>query len=218
MSFLSKIRARIEPKREGAFDHEKFLSQLFNRTPEELHTAFSDASVVDQVDISHTYARVEYLGKHGLHAFIWAQNMEPAAYARFFNIVRSDSDDKDFRHFERGGLTSFVSTENEFLARNVYLLTNDVSLLKRLARLHFSPNPPWIMYPDLGPFAAYNQGDAECWHQSVWIPFWKSLNAEERDEYIHIRSVDALTYMSAQEMQDWISATRKNDPEFRERE
>jgi hypothetical protein len=217
MSIFGKIRDRLKPEWEKPIDHEKHLSELFKRTPELLRATFANAAIVSRTTSRPTYARVEYLGEHGFHAFIWAQNMEAAAYPRFFNIIRGDSEDEDFRQFKRGQCTSFVAANVEFLARNVYLLTNDIELIDRLALETFSPNPPWIMYPDLGPLTSLNQGEPEYWEMTVWLPFWRSLAPDQRDAYIERRSIDALSYMSAEEWDDWVYATRKNDPEYRQR-
>lgn len=217
MSIFEKIRDRFAPEWKRPIDHEKYLSELFQRTPETLRTVFANSHLVSQTARSPTYPRVEYLGEHGFHAFIWTQNMEAAAYPEFLNIVRGDGEDHDFRHFQREEFTSFVATKVEFLARNAYLLTNDSELLDRLAEVQFSPNPPWIMYPDLGPFTSYNQGEQEYWDRFVWTPFWMHLTPDERDMYIEKRSTAALTYMSPEEWDDWVYSTRKNDPEYRER-
>ncbi|RFU45343.1 hypothetical protein [Paraburkholderia sp. DHOC27] len=197
-------------------DHEKHLSELFRRTPELLHIIFGNAVSTRTIRPS-SYARVEYLGEHGFHAFLWAQNMEAAAYPRFLSIVRGEGEDQDFRHFRRGEFTSFVATRVEFLGRNVSLLTNDSELLDRLSEVQFSPNPPWIMYPDLGPLASYNQGEQEYWDRHVWTPFWKSLSPEQKDLYIDRRSEAALTYMLPEEWDDWVYSIRRNDPEYKHR-
>jgi hypothetical protein len=215
MSIFGKIRERFQPEWEKPVDHEKTLSELFGRTPEALHATFSDRAVVLRTDDLPAYPRVEYLGQQGFHAFMWAQNMEATAFPKFYNMVRGDSEDEDFRHFRHGQFTSFVSTNVEFLARNAYLLTNDVGLIDRLSKERFSPNPPWIMYPDLGPFTAYNQGEPEYWDRFVWTPFWSSLTPAERDAYIASRSTEALTYMSREEWAEWVYKIRMSDPEYK---
>lgn len=212
MSIFGKIRDRFKPEWEKPVDHEKHLSELFKRTPELLRATFGDAAIISRTTTPSTYARVEYLGQHGFHAFIWAQNMEASAYPGFFNIVRGDSEDEDFRHFKRDQFTSFVASDVEFLARNVYLLTNDVELIDRLSQETFSPNPPWIMYPDLGPFASYNQGEPEYWDRFVWHPFWSRLSIEEQDEYLKKRRVQTKEYMSDGEWEDWLQKITSGDP------
>ncbi|WP_143026254.1 hypothetical protein [Paraburkholderia fungorum] len=133
------------------------------------------------------------------------------------NIVREGREDADFLHFKSGTLSSFVAFDTEFSSRNVWLLTNDVALIDSLSHFQFSPTPPWLLYPQLGPFAAYSQGEPEYWELNVWMPFWKSLLPAERDLYIERRSVDALSYMSQEEWDDWVYKVRKNDPEYKER-
>jgi hypothetical protein len=213
MSIFGKMRDRFTPEWKRPIDHEKYRCELFERTPEALRAAFGNSNLVPQTDRSPGYPRIKYLGEHGLHAFMWTQNMEVAAYPKFFNIVCGDDEDLDFLHFQRGEFTSFIAHKVEFLARNVYLLTNDSELLNRLSKERFSPNPPWIMYPDLGPFTSYNQGEPEYWDRFVWTPFWQSLSAEERDVYFANRAEAALAYMSQEEWDDWVYSTRKNDPE-----
>lgn len=45
--------------------------------------------------------------------------------------------------------------------------------------------PPWIVFPRMRPLeAAADQGVQEAWVDQVWRPFWASLGATERDEYL----------------------------------
>jgi hypothetical protein len=163
------------------------------------------------------YPNITYLGDVGFHAFILAQNMEITAFPRFLSAVRAGCEDADFLHFARGEFSSFLAINTEFSSRNAWLLTNDLSLIDRLSTMQVSPTPPWILYPQPGPFISYNQGEPEYWELCVWKPFWKSLTPAERDSYIERRSVDALSYMSTAEWDDWVFKVRSGDPEYRER-
>ncbi|HDR9203859.1 TPA: hypothetical protein QDB48_005242 [Burkholderia vietnamiensis] len=218
MSLFNRIRDKFKPEWEKPIDHEKELHKLFKRTPDELHAAFGDSSLLSRVGPFPEYPRVTYLGEAGLHAFVLAQHMEFPAFPRFLSIVSNGREDADFLNFKKGAHTSFVSSDREFTGRNVYLLTNDVDLIDRLAEHQFSPTPPWIAYPELGPSIAYNQGEQEYWLLTVWLPFWNGMSPEGRDLYIENRSSEALSYMSKQEWDDWVYTTRKNDPEYRRRE
>ncbi|WP_198386321.1 hypothetical protein [Burkholderia ubonensis] len=217
MSLFNKIRDKLKPEWERPVDHEKELQKIFNRTPGELREAFGDPSVISRTDNLPVYPSVKYLGDAGFHAFMWTQHMEFPAFPRLLNVVSDGCEDVDFLHFKKGVYTSFLASGREFTGRNVWILTNDVDLIDRLARHQFSPTPPWIAYPELGPSIAYSQGEQEYWLLTVWLPFWKALSPQARDLYIEQRSRDALSYMSQQEWDDWVYSIRKNDPEYKQR-
>lgn len=217
MSLLNRIREKFKPEWEKPVDHEKNLSERFGRTAEELREAFKNPAALSRTGNMPKFPSVTYLGDAGFHAFVWAQNMEGPAFPRFLSVVSTGCEDPDFLRFVRDEFTSFVAFNDEFSSRNVWLLTNDVALIDKLAKIQFSPPPPWVLYPQLGPFTSYNQGEPQYWELCVWAPFWKNLTPAERDLYIERRSVDALSYMSQGEWDDWVYKVRQSDPEYKER-
>ena len=47
--------------------------------------------------------------------------------------------------------------------------------------------PPWIVFPDIQAeaFAQYlKQGATEVWYDTVWAPFWSSLNEPQQAQYL----------------------------------
>ncbi|WP_338641081.1 hypothetical protein [Burkholderia pyrrocinia] len=209
MSIFDKIRDKFKPEWEKPIDHDKELQKIFGRLPEDLRRAFGGMSVISRLDNMPKYPSVRYLGDAGFHAFMWTQHMEFPAFPRFLQVVSEGREDVNFMQFEKGGHTAFLASSREFTGRNVYLLTNDVGLIDELARRQFSPTPPWIAYPELGPFAAYTQGEEEYWFITVWLPFWNSLSPSERDAYIDERSKDALSYMSKPQWDDWVATVHR---------
>ncbi|MCA8120078.1 hypothetical protein LGN07_15255 [Burkholderia cepacia] len=209
MSIFDRIRDKFKPEWEKPIDHDKELQRIFGRLPEDLRRVFGDAAVISRLDNLPKYPSVRYLGDAGFHAFVWAQHMEFPAFPRFLRVVSEGREDVNFMQFEKGEHTTFLASSREFTGRNVYLLTNDAGLIDELARHQFSPTPPWIAYPELGPFAAYTQGEEEYWFITVWLPFWNSLSPSERDAYIDERSKDALSYMPNQEWNDWVATVHR---------
>jgi len=49
----------------------------------------------------------------------------------------------------------------------------------------FDISPPWVEYPDNEPaWGGWRQGVSEAWLLDVWLPFWKKLDAKDRDAYL----------------------------------
>jgi hypothetical protein len=44
--------------------------------------------------------------------------------------------------------------------------------------------PPWIKFPGYPPPDGFWRQSGEYWLHDVWAPFWKSLNAEDRESYL----------------------------------
>ena len=48
-----------------------------------------------------------------------------------------------------------------------------------------TPLPPWQAYPATEPFwSGWRQGNSEGWLHEVWLPFWRSLDAKEREAFL----------------------------------
>lgn len=216
MSFLTQFLDRRSSHEKDSDKRLTSLEEVFGRQRAVLQQAFSDASVIAGAEKLPTYPARSHLGESGLHAFVQMQNLEPAAVPPFLKMVGEGARDVDFLRFERGACTTFVKLRDyELGGRNVWLLTNDVELLIRLAAAQFGPPPPWLVFPELGPFLTYNQGAPEYWYHGIWQPFWSSLSPEARDIYIDEHAEAALAYMGAEEWEDWIHTTRRADPEYK---
>jgi hypothetical protein len=49
----------------------------------------------------------------------------------------------------------------------------------------FSVKPPWIQYPHSDPtWGGWRQGDSEAWLLDVWLPFWRQLGPQDRQDYL----------------------------------
>jgi len=46
------------------------------------------------------------------------------------------------------------------------------------------PPPPWVAFPMARPFGGFNQGTNEVWMIRCWLPFWSSLSAQQRKDYL----------------------------------
>lgn len=44
--------------------------------------------------------------------------------------------------------------------------------------------PPWIVFPDLRANDPATQGAEEAYIDLDWLPFWRTLNVEERGAYL----------------------------------
>ncbi|WP_155836174.1 hypothetical protein [Burkholderia sp. AU4i] len=193
----------------------KALEDVFGRTAEALRAGFPAAlDLAGRQDLP-LYPKAVYLGDCGVNAFVQHQNMEINAFPRFLSAVREGGEEVDFLFYRRGDFVSLVRFNDELAGRNVWLLTNDVELMVRLALSRFSPPPPWVAWCEHGPFVTYNQGAPEYWYHNIWEPFWSSLTLEEQDQYIEARGVEVRSYLSDEEWEDWVYTTRRSDPRFR---
>ncbi len=44
--------------------------------------------------------------------------------------------------------------------------------------------PPWIVFPDLHPNDPATQGVEEAYIDLEWLPFWRSLGDQQREDYL----------------------------------
>jgi broad specificity phosphatase PhoE len=45
--------------------------------------------------------------------------------------------------------------------------------------------PPWRAYPGQPPWwGGWRQGESEAWLMQRWMPFWRSLSAAQRSDYL----------------------------------
>lgn len=44
--------------------------------------------------------------------------------------------------------------------------------------------PPWVYAPGYEPGRAFWRQEGEPWFVSVWVPYWESLNSQERKDYL----------------------------------
>ncbi|WP_423380518.1 hypothetical protein [Burkholderia sp. LMG 32019] len=154
----------------------------------------------------------------GLHALLVIRHMEVESFPRYLNLIKRNCEEVRLLHYRNGEFDTFVSFRDELGGRNAYVLTNSVELIAEQAKEEFSPPPPWIAWCHYGPYVRYSQGAEEYWAMCIWDPFWQNLSPDARDAYIEKRSAAALTYMSEEEWDEWVYSTRKNDPEYRQRE
>ncbi|WP_407971576.1 hypothetical protein ACJ51O_24845 [Burkholderia pyrrocinia] len=180
--------------------------------------AFSQAVDNDALDTLTNIPNLWEMHHLGLNAVLLTRHIEIQAFPRYLSLVRRGWEEVRLLHYQDRDFHTFVSFSDELGGRNVHILTNSAELIVDQAKEEFGPPPPWVAWCYYGPFVRYNEGAEEYWAIYLWDPFWKSLTPEARDAYIERHSKDALSYMSAQEWEDWVYSTRKNDPEYRARE
>ncbi|WP_148716702.1 hypothetical protein [Chitinolyticbacter meiyuanensis] len=73
----------------------------------------------------------------------------------------------------------------EFNGAVVEMLTNSVDLLHTLDALQLQPLQPWLAFPGFDPEGVGSlQGNIEFWWSHFWAPFWRSLSAARRLQYL----------------------------------
>lgn len=165
------------------------------------------------------YPSNEHLGDLDLNAILQCQNVEINQFPLYVKVIESGRDEVAPRHYERDGLHTYFSYDDEFGGRNMRLLTNDVALLKEIAASTFHPPPPWVAWHELGPYRPPTQGDPEYWFCHIWDPFWESLRLEEQDKFFQEWRSTTRAYISDEDWEEgWIYLVRMRDPRFRARE
>ena len=139
-------------------------------------------------------------------------------FPRYLNIIREDRKEVAWRHYERDGLHTLVTNDEQLSGKNVRLLTNDVDLLRKLASSGFYPPCPWIAFYELGSLAHATQGDAEYWYHNIWDPFWESLSLDEQSVFLDKKRAETLDYLTDEEWADWVEGIRWRDPRYRQLE
>lgn len=91
-------------------------------------------------------------------------------------------------HFYHGKTDKFfinISISQEFAGSTITLLTNDLSLFDRIEEGHYSPPPPWIVFPEYDPETLGSlQGDIDYWWYTYWSPFWRRMPASQQAQYL----------------------------------
>jgi hypothetical protein len=47
---------------------------------------------------------------------------------------------------------------------------------------------PWEKYPDRTPYGGWNQGEQAFFLDYVFLPWWRSLNGEDRNRYLRAKN------------------------------
>ena len=83
------------------------------------------------------------------------------------------------------GETLFVGRYAESRGRVFVLITDSGNFLEHLCESRMSPVPPWIVFPEVDPGELGRmEGEMGCWWENHWLPFWTTLNDEERRGYL----------------------------------
>jgi len=125
------------------------------------------------------------------------------SYARCLNSISDGFDLIETLYYKKGDLHTFIAIRDELGGKNLYILTNALELIGKLASLHFGPLPPWELWPHFGPFHSYRQGPEEYWFMFMWGPFWSSLTVEEQDQYFEVHRKSNKEYISDADWEDW---------------
>jgi hypothetical protein len=82
-------------------------------------------------------------------------------------------------------LNVHVGVNRQFNGALVEMLTNSANLLNALDDLALQTLPPWVTFPDFDPDGFYClQGNIEGWWHFYFLPFWESLDRNERLLYL----------------------------------
>ncbi|KAB0640673.1 hypothetical protein F7R25_04030 [Burkholderia stagnalis] len=162
-------------------------------------------------DFNSDYPRTENLGSLGIEAFLVTVNVEINSFPLCLNLIKAGKKEISRNHYEQGGRHTLVAHDDEFGGRNIRLLTNDIELIKSLAKAKYGPPPPWVVWYDLGPYP-YNQGNEEHWSVYVWSPYWVSLSLEEQDKFIEDWREKTKSYISDEDWDSWVFKIRFADP------
>ena len=93
------------------------------------------------------------------------------------------------------------------IAEDFFLITikvKEYSVCKKIKEMlayDVELTPPWIVFPDIFQGCPrWNQGYEEDYCCNYWMPYWRSLNKEERNVYY-------IKHKAPQEWVSWLSAS-----------
>ena len=198
------LSRKVETGRLNALEH------VFGIPLETLKGFFSNPAE----NFNSDYPRAENLGNLGIEAFLVIFNVEINSFPLCFNLIKAGKKEISLNHFEQDGRHTLVAHDDEFGGRNIRLLTNDIELIRSLAKARYGPPPPWIVWHDLGPHSS-NQGNEEYWSVYVWSPYWLSLSLEEQDKFIEDWRARTKPYISDEDWDSWVFKIRFADPKSR---
>jgi hypothetical protein len=155
--------------------------------------------------------KVRSLEDTGLGAFLVHQTIEVAQIPPYIMAIRNGREEVGWRHYKQADLQTLVRHDQELAGINMRLLTNDVSLIRKLACAGFNPPCPWIAFYELGPFVGSLQGNADYWYHHVWDPYWESLSFPEQADFLERKRRETVAYMSENEWRDWVEGLRGRD-------
>ncbi len=210
-------RERAERELRASLRDGKPLETQFRVPLARLRETFT-VDIPTSFDGTRAYPYVSYQEEHGVKAFVHWQSIEMDEFPRYINAIRAGCTEveADRLHYQRGALHSFVSYGDELAGRNVFVLSNDVNLIERLAPPKFSPSPPWVLHYAEGPFMSYNQGAPEYWHQFIWLPFWLSISLDEQAQYLERQRAKTKDFIDDEAWCDWVYSVRRLDPRTRD--
>lgn len=138
----------------------------------------------------HAYPAKTFLGAQGVCAYHFLATLDHAQLPALEAIVE--------KHFP-GQLLSINSTkrnahqealaisyQEEFGGILIEATTNSIPLLRSIDHLLKAPKAPWEVFPDMQPIEAVlsKQGSLEFWWNHIWLPFWDSRTASEKEQYL----------------------------------
>lgn len=70
--------------------------------------------------------------------------------------------------------------------------------------------PPWVKFPEFPPFDTFWRQSGEYWLAYEWLPYWESLNQQEKEDYlIHWQVPEVWRLFSAYinpEFEKWLES------------
>ena len=169
------------------------LEKIFAIKLPVMQTAFMNAPADFFDGTLPEYPPALYLNEIGVDAFVTNMAIEDSLLEKFFDIAASDMVEVESMHYMSKGdahkiCHTFVATKSEFQGHTVYVLTNDMNLLRRLGDDDLNPPPPWSLFPKLGLPVGDMQGDAQYWYENHWYPYWRHLSPDQRTKFLRDRN------------------------------
>ncbi len=172
------------------------LERAFALPRAALREMFPEGAPIEEIPLP-AYPGAIWLGEVGIYAFVQSQSIEVDDLPRYRACVAAGKLDTLFAESEVTG------------GQQVRVLTRDMALLSALS--DFSPPPPWVAWPELGPLAICLQGDAAHWYESIWDRYWEGLSLPQQAAYLKRAEARMLGNIDPETWQDWLETLRMRD-------
>lgn len=78
-----------------------------------------------------------------------------------------------------------IESEIKFDGTMISILTNDLTVFRRMTEDKHSPPPPWAVFPEYDPDSLGSlQGEIDFWWYTFWDPFWRSMSEAQQEQYL----------------------------------
>lgn len=147
---------------------------------------------LNPLDGNNKYPFATSLQDKGIYAWqlLFFTNVDNAsiAFDLMNEVFKSDIDGVSGEFFlegEDGKAHLYIS--DKFGGKIISIITNNVDVISGLQSLGITPGSPWICFPEIDPDGlGSRQGNFEYWWDNFWLPFWDSLDTNEKQNYLHM--------------------------------